>query len=374
MDPTSLESSVKRLRLSESALAIINAPSSKKTIPYIQTTFINWCSIRDINHQEHPINSILNFLAEYHALKNWKTSTTLTYASQILQLYPSTEQATIRISEEYVQFCKSLKANTIRPLKTADYDITPALNYLVSLGPTDTLPKDLLTAKTAWLLSMVGFLRPSDVERVDLNQCSVSSDSVLKLVIVAPKEKREGTRITKAVTIHPHENPLLCPVLAYQVYHRRIAQLDALTPHPVFPEVTINALFRNQHDHSIAIGSERISKHVKSVMQFISRPSGTPIPKARALASTLAAQSGISVDDIVVRGNWSSKELFEQFYRISVTTSTDFTRVTLNAQQRSDSSKCNTVPHKTLQVFCFFSFFACHQILGTTIGSMLYLI
>ncbi|KAG0777108.1 hypothetical protein G6F16_013029 [Rhizopus arrhizus] len=45
MDPTSLESSVKRFRLSESALAIINAPSSKKSIPYIQTTFINWCSM-----------------------------------------------------------------------------------------------------------------------------------------------------------------------------------------------------------------------------------------------------------------------------------------------------------------------------------------
>ncbi|KAG0847843.1 hypothetical protein G6F17_012170 [Rhizopus arrhizus] len=57
MDPTNLESSVKRLRLSESALATINAPSSKKSIPYIQTTFINWCSIRDINYQEHPINS-----------------------------------------------------------------------------------------------------------------------------------------------------------------------------------------------------------------------------------------------------------------------------------------------------------------------------
>jgi hypothetical protein len=33
-----------------------------------------------------------------------------------------------------------------------------------------------------------------------------------------------------------------------------------------------------------------------------------------------------------------------------------------------------TVPHKTLQVFCFFSFFACHYVLSTTIGSMLYLI
>ena len=34
----------------------------------------------------------------------------------------------------------------------------------------------------------------------------------------------------------------------------------------------------------------------------------------------------------------------------------------------------NTVPHKTLQMFCFFSFFACHEALSTTISSMLYLI
>ena len=34
----------------------------------------------------------------------------------------------------------------------------------------------------------------------------------------------------------------------------------------------------------------------------------------------------------------------------------------------------DTVPHKTLQVFCFFSFFACHEALSTTISSMLYLI
>ncbi|KAI9255539.1 hypothetical protein BY458DRAFT_442220 [Sporodiniella umbellata] len=69
-----------------------------------------------------------------------------------------------------------------------------------------------------------------------------------------------------------------------------------------------------------------------------------PLPKARALGATLAAQSGISVDDIVVQGNWSSKNLFEQFYRIFVTTSTDFTKVlALNSQQKSDSSKCNVM-------------------------------
>ncbi|KAI9246759.1 hypothetical protein BY458DRAFT_446618, partial [Sporodiniella umbellata] len=70
----------------------------------------------------------------------------------------------------------------------------------------------------------------------------------------------------------------------------------------------------------------------------ISIPVGFHETKKRALGPTLAAQSGISVDDIVVQGNWSSKDLFEQFYRISVATSTDFTKVlTLNSQQRSSA-------------------------------------
>jgi hypothetical protein len=44
-----------------------------------------------------------------------------------------------------------------------------------------------------------------------------------------------------------------------------------------------------------------------------------------------------------------------------------------HAQDAWSNSK-DTVPHKTFQVFWFFSFFACHQVLGNTIGSMLYLI
>ncbi|KAI7889038.1 uncharacterized protein EV154DRAFT_424641 [Mucor mucedo] len=76
-------------------------------------------------------------------------------------------------------------------------------------------------------------------------------------------------------------------------------------------------------------------------MTYVTCPSDTSPRRARALASTLAALSEISVDDIVVHGNWSSKDLFGQFYRVSVNTSTDFTRLTLDTQQRSDSSKCN---------------------------------
>lgn len=92
------------------------------------------------------------------------------------------------------------------PLKSFDYDITPALECLIFLGPNESMPTTDLTVKTAWLLSMVGFLRPSDLARVDLDQYIISNDNVLQMIVVAPKEKRGGSRITKAITIHPHSS------------------------------------------------------------------------------------------------------------------------------------------------------------------------
>jgi hypothetical protein len=325
MEATSVEPSLKRLRLSDSAISIIEASRSDyKQNQYKQASFVTWCQSRDLDPLTPSVHNLLNFLADNHSLKKWKNSTTLNYAATILQLYSTADRKHIRQSNEYIQFCKGLKASNILPLKSWDYDITPALEHLISLGLNEQLSLEQLTAKTAWLLAMVGFLRPSDIERIDLSQCSVSSDNILKLVVVAPKEKRFGSRITKAITIHPHPNDLLCPVLAYISYLSRIASNNAPTPHPAFAEVAIDALFRNLNNRSIAIGHERISKHIQSIMQFVSRPPGAPIPKARALGSTLAAQSGISVEDIVVQGNWLSREIFEQFYRISVTTANDF--------------------------------------------------
>ncbi|KAG1148315.1 hypothetical protein G6F46_007020 [Rhizopus delemar] len=67
-------------------------------------------------------------------------------------------------------------------------------------------------------------------------------------------------------------------------------------------------------------------------MAYVGCPTAAPLPKARALGATLAAQAGVAVDDIVVHGNWSSKALLEHFYRISITTHNNFTVTTLDSQ------------------------------------------
>ncbi|RCH91818.1 hypothetical protein CU097_011724 [Rhizopus azygosporus] len=112
-------------------------------------------------------------------------------------------------------------------------------------------------AKTAWILAMVGFLRPSYLARMDLEKCSVSEDKVLHLCVVAPNETRQGSRITKTIIIHPHPDLLLCPVTAYSAYVSWIAS------------------------------------HIRRTMTHVGKPEDAPVPKARALDATLAAQAGI---------------------------------------------------------------------------------
>ncbi|ORE05302.1 hypothetical protein BCV72DRAFT_209594, partial [Rhizopus microsporus var. microsporus] len=238
-------------------------------------------------------------------------------------------------------FLKALKAKTILSPRHWSYDVASAISYIVSLGSTNDLSDDLLTAKTAWLLAMVGFLRPSDLARVDLDKCSISEDKVLHLCVVAPKETRQGSHITKTITIHPHPDPLLSSVTAYSVYVSRIASVTCYVAYPAFPSIIIYCLFRSLADHSQSIGLERISKHIRRIMTHVGKPDDAPVPKARVLGATLAAQAGIAVDDIVVHGNWSSKAIFEQFYRISSMTNNSLTLATLDQQPRSQSSKCN---------------------------------
>ncbi|CEI98270.1 hypothetical protein RMCBS344292_12383 [Rhizopus microsporus] len=133
-------------------------------------------------------------------------------------MFSAEDQNDIRTSTIYLEFMKALRSQTIQPTKHWTYDISPAIEFLLTLGPNITITEEQLNAKTCWLLAMAHFLRPSDLERVDLHATSVSSDGVLSLIIIAPKEKPRGQRIVKTITIHSHHSPLLCPVAAFEAY------------------------------------------------------------------------------------------------------------------------------------------------------------
>lgn len=92
---------------------------------------------------------------------------------------------------------------------------------------------------------MAGFFRPSDLARVDIDKTTFTTGNILHLVVICPKERRHDQLIWRSVAIHPHDNPLLCPVQLYKDYCSRYTPSACIVNHPAMPDTTLNALVRS---------------------------------------------------------------------------------------------------------------------------------
>ncbi|OMH80181.1 hypothetical protein AX774_g6389 [Zancudomyces culisetae] len=163
------------------------------------------------------------------------------------------------------------------------------------------MSKQNLTIKFCWLLAIYGFLRPSDIERIDDSKMVINK-YIVKFVIVGPKEKRSGNPIEKVSIIHAHSDYKLCPVVTYRAYKKRIATFPSVANHPILDGVQLHYLIRNLKYNDKHIGAQRISKHINSLMSLLQLPESAKLPKARAFGSTRATKLGATYDDVIAQG------------------------------------------------------------------------
>ncbi|OMJ27120.1 hypothetical protein AYI69_g3455 [Smittium culicis] len=142
------------------------------------------------------------------------------------------------------------------------------------------------------------FLRASDIRRI-YNSMIIISNDVLRLVVLAPKEKRGGQPIMKPCEIQPHADPLLCPVEAYKSYILHVKNVQCVRKHDNHPDTTLSMLVRHIRDFTKPLSVDSISRHVHMLSDLIVRPPNTPRLKTRALGPTLAAAAGLPSSDIV---------------------------------------------------------------------------
>ncbi|PVU86838.1 hypothetical protein BB561_006530 [Smittium simulii] len=137
----------------------------------------------------------------------------------------------------------------------------------------------------------------SNIHRIE-NARAIIIKITLKLVIIASKEKQNSQPIERPCDINRHPNPIICPLLAYTVYKARIATEVCPTPHANNNSIIVNRLFRHTSHYNKLLLVDSITRHVKNLSESIMRPPNTPIPKARAIGATLAATSGVPVENI----------------------------------------------------------------------------
>ncbi|KAI1286529.1 hypothetical protein EDD11_000332, partial [Mortierella claussenii] len=214
----------------------------------------------------------------------WCPNIVPNYRAQIRHLYPGT--SIFDKDADFDKFFQVLRVNESDTNSSLEIDLTPALEYICFLGPNKSLPPLWLTQKVYWLLGLCAFLRPRDIERIDLDNCALHRSFVI-LKMVRPKEKSQGVHKDKFITLKAHPtDAVLCPVAAFLAYKQR---LEGTTPIRTEP-----------------IGHERISNYIKAIVSKIQLPEDAKPPKARAARSTIAARDGVAINDKITQGNWSS--------------------------------------------------------------------
>lgn len=276
--------------------------NSRKHKAYIrpQQLFISWAIQKNIDACEYKAADLINFLADAHK-DGYSYATLNVFRSAVLRLHKHPN--TIRTDQDVKELITSYSdKHTTSPLVRTKIDITPTLSHLQTIRSSTSTDFKQLREKTAYLLAMAAFLRPSDLNRICRAMTKINDDS-LELHINGPKERRAGRPIVKTITIPINTiNSELCPVRAYQAY----------VNHPKFVS-SQKFLFVRSSNPLQQMADNIISKWLCSLTALSTDEK--PTPKVRSIASSLALDRGVPHDDVITLGNWASAKTYETHYR-----------------------------------------------------------
>lgn len=195
-------------------------------------------------------------------------------------------------------------------------NLSPTLRYLASFPRDDNFSLLQTNLKAAFLLGLVGPLRPSDLNRSNLQACCVDSDSHLQPCIVAPKETRKNQCIIKSILIHLNTfDDSLCPVAASSSLRDHPAACNVRPLAALF----VDSRYPNRPVKVQTIRARRLSADAR------------PTPSVRSLGSHLTLHSGVPLDNVITRGNWSFSTLFQDHYRRDRSVRTNFMNLSLRS-------------------------------------------
>ena len=214
-----------------------------------QHLFISWAFDNDVSLTEFTTDDLINFLVYSHS-RGYSLSTIKSQRTAVLKLHISPQL--FHGHDDLTKLFARL-ANLAPPIRQTKQrvDLSNTIRHLQSIKSSADTRLAALSMKTAFLLAMVAFLRPSDLHRIYLPSATVDSISgALTFDFHAPKERRHGQRIIKTVAVQPHTSTTLCPVVAF----------CALRDHPRAASRPPERLFVNAKKPSMPVESPQFRR------------------------------------------------------------------------------------------------------------------
>src|ERR1044072_6275697 len=184
-----------------------------------------------------PFTCNLNHICEFFAdkLQEGKAANTIAeYRSAISKFHNFVDRQSIGTHPVISHAIAAIMKENPPPSHDDDIiNITPFLEFIVSLGDNDSMTLRNLSLKTVFLMALVTASHPSDLTRIDLSTARFASNSYFFNCIV-PKESKislahapSTTKSrTKTVFVRSYpDNPDLCPFSALKTLISRTSHL-----------------------------------------------------------------------------------------------------------------------------------------------------
>ena len=274
------------------------------------------CYSRKIEPITCPLNFILNFLSDIYG-KGLKYRTIGVHRSAISAYHIPVEGIAVG---KHPKVCSLMMgvANIRPPCPKYGFtwDVESVLRFLKNWPCNAELSPKFLSWKLAILLSLTAISRSSELHLLDLRFLSQFS-SCCSFEIFGTTKTSKGGKKPKPIEFYSFpDDPQLCPVEVIKSY-------ISMTKEWRVGNNGRSSLFISHISPHDPIGTSSIARWIKDLLDL----SGVDISvfqahSVRGAASSKALMKGLSVKEILNKGNWSRESTWQKFYNREIVSPT----------------------------------------------------
>jgi integrase-like protein len=202
---------------------------------------------------------------------------------------------------DVIRVLNAVRRHGLKHMKTnVMWDLGAALEKLKDVDDTK---RATLTAKTAFLLAITTFWRPaSDLSRIAYSSIKFNSEKTE--VMFSAIDVKEGAQ--KSTRLVGFNEKACCPVYTLRKYLHWTKDDEA--------RKNSDRLFISLETHTPLTG-ERISKLVRQLMDNLGIGGEFKAHSTRATATSTALLTGLPMQWILTKANWSTAATFGKYYK-----------------------------------------------------------
>ena len=252
--------------------------------------WVVWCGGRDSDPISGPISEVVNFLA--HLFKEGYQYRSLnSYCSAISSLHERVDGVEVG---QHPIVSRVMNLRPPQPRYETTWDVTVVLQYIESLGSSDSLPLQILSWKLAMLLALTRPSRSADLTRLDLRFRRYTPEGVVFQEAGLAKQSRQKNPKTEFFFPAFFQNSTLCPMATLRIYEQKT---ESFRSQEIEGRTRLFLAVVRPHK---PVSSSTLARWLKSMMEKAGIDTGIfKAHSVRGAATSAAASAGVTTADIL---------------------------------------------------------------------------